>query len=43
VLDLARNRNLDFPPVSERPLAQAQAALEELRAGRIVGRIVLTP
>jgi propanol-preferring alcohol dehydrogenase len=30
------------PPIEERPLAQAQAALEDLRAGRVVGRVVLT-
>jgi alcohol dehydrogenase, propanol-preferring len=30
------------PPIQERPLAQAQAALEDLRAGRVVGRVVLT-
>jgi alcohol dehydrogenase len=29
-------------PVAERPLAEAQAALDDLRAGRIVGRVVLT-
>jgi D-arabinose 1-dehydrogenase-like Zn-dependent alcohol dehydrogenase len=30
------------PPIQERPLAQAQTALEDLRAGRVVGRVVLT-
>jgi alcohol dehydrogenase len=30
------------PPIQERPLAQAQTALEDLRAGHIVGRVVLT-
>ncbi len=29
-------------PISERPLAQAQSALDDLRAGRVVGRVVLT-
>jgi D-arabinose 1-dehydrogenase-like Zn-dependent alcohol dehydrogenase len=29
-------------PMTERPLAEAQAALEDLRAGRVVGRTVLT-
>ena len=28
-------------PIAERPLAQAQAALDDLRAGRVVGRAVL--
>jgi D-arabinose 1-dehydrogenase-like Zn-dependent alcohol dehydrogenase len=43
VLDLARDRNFNFPPVRERPLVEAQAALDELQAGNIVGRMVLTP
>jgi alcohol dehydrogenase len=42
VLNLARERNFSFPPVSERPLAAAQSALDELNAGSIVGRVVLT-
>jgi len=42
VLDIARERELAFPPISERPLSDAQAALEDLKAGRVVGRIVLT-
>jgi D-arabinose 1-dehydrogenase-like Zn-dependent alcohol dehydrogenase len=29
-------------PMTERPLGEAQAALEDLRAGRVVGRTVLT-
>lgn len=29
-------------PVTERPLAQADAVLDDLRAGRIRGRVVLT-
>ena len=39
---LARERKLAPPPIAERPLAEAQAALEALRAGHVVGRIVLT-
>ncbi len=42
LLTLARGWKLAPPPISERPLAQAQAALDDLRAGRIVGRVVLT-
>jgi D-arabinose 1-dehydrogenase-like Zn-dependent alcohol dehydrogenase len=42
LIDLARGRKLAPPPLSERPLAQAQAALDDLRAGRVVGRTVLT-
>jgi alcohol dehydrogenase, propanol-preferring len=30
-------------PIAERPLSEAQAALNDLRAGRVVGRVVLTP
>jgi alcohol dehydrogenase len=30
------------PPIRERPLAEAQAALDDLRSGRVVGRVVLT-
>ena len=30
-------------PVETRPLTAAQAALDDLRAGRAVGRIVLAP
>ena len=29
-------------PISERPMAQAQAALDDLRAGKVAGRVVLT-
>jgi D-arabinose 1-dehydrogenase-like Zn-dependent alcohol dehydrogenase len=28
-------------PIAERPLAQAQSALDDLRAGRVIGRAVL--
>jgi hypothetical protein len=30
-------------PIAERPLADAQAALDDLRAGRVVGRVSLAP
>ncbi|HEX7969031.1 MAG TPA: alcohol dehydrogenase [Stellaceae bacterium] len=30
-------------PLSERPLEQANAALEDLKAGRVIGRTILTP
>jgi alcohol dehydrogenase len=42
VLDIARGGLLASPPIGERPLAEAQAALDALRAGRVVGRVVLT-
>jgi len=42
LLDLVRAKNIAPIPTRERPLAQAQAALDDLRAGRVVGRTVLT-
>jgi D-arabinose 1-dehydrogenase-like Zn-dependent alcohol dehydrogenase len=42
VLNLAREGNFDFPPIAERPLRDAQAALVALKAGTIIGRVVLT-
>jgi len=42
VLDLARAGKIAPIPTSLRPLAQAQAALDDLRAGRVVGRTVLS-
>lgn len=31
------------PPMDERPLAHANAAIDDLRAGRVLGRVVLKP
>ncbi len=42
LLDLARGGKIAPIPTHDRPLAQAQAALDDLRAGRVVGRTVLT-
>jgi D-arabinose 1-dehydrogenase-like Zn-dependent alcohol dehydrogenase len=42
VVELARSGKLAPPPIGERPLREAQSALEQLRAGRVVGRLVLT-
>jgi alcohol dehydrogenase len=42
LIDLVRTKNIAPPPIAERPLAQAQATLDDLRAGKIVGRVVLT-
>ena len=42
LIDLVRDRKLTPPPISERPLGQAQAALDALRQGQVVGRSVLT-
>ena len=43
VMALARAGRIAPPPIRERPLTEAQAALDDLRAGRILGRVVLTP
>lgn len=42
VVALARAGKVPAPPITERPLAAAQSALDDLRAGRVLGRIVLT-
>jgi len=42
LIDLARAGKMSPIPTHARPLDQAQAALEDLRAGRVVGRTVLT-
>lgn len=41
VVALAKKRKLRPLPVQTRPAAQANAALEDLKAGRVVGRVVL--
>jgi alcohol dehydrogenase len=41
VVALAQAGKITAPPMAERPLAEAQAALDDLRAGRVAGRIVL--
>jgi len=43
LIDLVRAQNIAPPPIAERPLAQASTTLDDLRAGRIVGRVVLIP
>jgi len=42
LIDLVRARKIAPPPIAERPLDQASATLDDLRAGKIVGRVVLT-
>jgi len=42
LIDLVRAKNIAPPPIAERPLDQASATLDDLRGGRIVGRVVLT-
>jgi alcohol dehydrogenase len=41
LIALAKAGGLAPLPIEERPLAAAQSALDDLRAGRVVGRIVL--
>jgi alcohol dehydrogenase, propanol-preferring len=41
LIELVRSRNVAPPPIVERPLAQASATLDDLRAGKIIGRVVL--
>ena len=41
VIALAREGKIAPLPIAERPLDQAQAALDDLRAGRVVGRAIL--
>jgi D-arabinose 1-dehydrogenase-like Zn-dependent alcohol dehydrogenase len=43
LLELGRKGLVQSPPISNRPLAQAGATVEDLKAGRILGRVVLHP
>jgi D-arabinose 1-dehydrogenase-like Zn-dependent alcohol dehydrogenase len=43
LLALVRRQRIAPIPVATRPLDQATSALEDLRAGRVVGRTVLRP
>jgi D-arabinose 1-dehydrogenase-like Zn-dependent alcohol dehydrogenase len=43
LVDLARRGAFVGIPISKRPLGGATGALEDLKAGRVVGRVVLTP
>ena len=42
LIDLVGAKNIAPPPIAERPLDQASKTLDDLRAGKIVGRVVLT-
>jgi alcohol dehydrogenase, propanol-preferring len=42
LLDLVREKKIAPIPTRERPLGEAQTALDDLRNGRVVGRTVLT-
>jgi alcohol dehydrogenase len=41
LMTLARAGKIAPLPIAERPMAQAQAALDDLRGGRVIGRVVL--
>jgi alcohol dehydrogenase len=41
LIDLVRTKNIAPIPTRERPMVQAQVALDDLRAGRVLGRTVL--
>lgn len=43
LVTLVREKGGLAVPIDQRPLADANAALQDLRAGRVVGRIVLVP
>jgi D-arabinose 1-dehydrogenase-like Zn-dependent alcohol dehydrogenase len=43
LMALARAGRIPEIPMAERPLAEAQAALDDLRAGRVMGRVTLVP
>jgi alcohol dehydrogenase, propanol-preferring len=43
LLALVQRTTLPSVPIDRRPLAAAAAALDELKAGKVVGRVVLTP
>ena len=43
VLALARAGRITSIPIEERPLTAAQQALDDLRAGRVIGRVALRP
>jgi len=42
LMGLARAGHAPAVPIVERPFGEAQAALDDLRAGRVLGRVVLT-
>jgi D-arabinose 1-dehydrogenase-like Zn-dependent alcohol dehydrogenase len=43
LLDLVNRKGAPDVPVATRPLSQVNAAMDDLRAGKVVGRVVLTP
>jgi D-arabinose 1-dehydrogenase-like Zn-dependent alcohol dehydrogenase len=43
LIELVKRTGLPPVPVATRPLAEVNAALADLRAGKVIGRVVLTP
>lgn len=43
LVELAREKGLPAAPLDQRPLSAAPTAIEDLKAGRVIGRIVLRP
>ena len=43
LLDLVKRTGMPPVPIKTRPLDEVNATLNDLRAGKIVGRVVLTP
>jgi D-arabinose 1-dehydrogenase-like Zn-dependent alcohol dehydrogenase len=43
LLELVRRTGSPPVPIGTRPLAEVNEALNDLRAGKVVGRVVLTP
>ena len=42
-MELVRAGEIDAIPVREVPLAAANQVLEDLKAGKVIGRVVLVP
>jgi alcohol dehydrogenase, propanol-preferring len=43
LIDLVRRTGMPPVPVSTRPLTDVNAVMDQLRAGKVIGRVVLTP
>ncbi len=43
MMDLVRSAKLPSIPITRRPLPDADAAIDDLKGGRVVGRVVLVP
>ena len=43
LLDLVKRARIPSIPITKRPLDSADATLQDLRAGKLIGRAVLTP